>query len=155
MARGRKTPESKTEEVRAILMVNPDATGKEISKITKLPVRTAQDLKSKVIDAEPDTFASLRARKKEEFIVEAWEVVKKALLAANMKIDLFLNDPESLSKANIRDIAVALGTIYDKQALASGEPTTITERPEPVTKLMEEYEDKLKKLKSIVGGKTG
>ena len=154
MARGKPTPENKTEEVRAILMLNPDATGKEISKITKLPVRTAQDLKNKVIDAEPDTFASIRARKKEEFIVEAWEVVKKALLAADKKIELFLSDPESLAKANVRDIAVALGTIYDKQALASGEPTTITERKEPVTKLVEEYEDKLKKLKSIIGEKT-
>lgn len=151
MARGKKTPESKTEEVRAILMVNPDATGKEISKITKLPVRTAQDLKNKVIDAEPDTFASLRAQKKEEFILEAWEVVKKALLAADKKIELFLSDPESLAKANVRDIAVALGTIYDKQALASGEPTTITERKEPTPDLVKELDIKVQRLKELTG----
>jgi hypothetical protein len=183
MARGRKTPESKIEEVRAILMLNPDATGKEISKITKLPVRTAQDLKNKVIDAEPDTFASLRAQKKEEFIVEAWEVVGKALRLTNKRFTKALEDEDALEEiiekinsdgdlkgtekqalyrrlkdlqmTNIKDIAITLGTIYDKQALASGEPTTITERPEPVTKLVEEYEEKVKKLKSIVGGKTG
>lgn len=134
-------------------MINPDATGKEIAKITKLPERTAYDLRDKVVGEDADTFAALRNRKKEEFIVEAWEVVKKALLAADRKIEMLLSDRDSLAKANVRDIAVALGTIYDKQALASGEPTTITERPEPVTKLLEEYETKVKKLKEIVGEK--
>ena len=151
MARGKKTSEDKREQVKAVLMINPEATGKEISKIIKIPERTAYDLRNKIIDDDPDTYAELRAKKKEEFITEAWEVVKKALLATNLKIDSLLNNPESLAKANIRDIAIALGTIYDKQALASGEPTIISERQEPTPDLIKELEDKIKRLKQLTG----
>ena len=151
MARGKKTSEAKREQVKAVLMINPEATGKEISKIIKIPERTAYDLRNKIIDDDSDTFAALRAKKKEEFITEAWEVVKKALLATNLKIDSLLNNPESLAKANIRDIAIALGTIYDKQALASGEPTIISERQEPTPDLVKELEDKIKRLKQLTG----
>ncbi len=151
MARGKKTSEDKREQVKAVLMINPEATGKEISKIIKIPERTAYDLRNKIIDDDSDTFAELRAKKKEEFITEAWEVVKKALLATNLKIDSLLNNPESLAKANIRDIAIALGTIYDKQALASGEPTQISERQEPTPDLVKELEDKIKRLKQLTG----
>ena len=151
MARGKKTSEDKREQVKAVLMINPEATGKEISKIIKIPERTAYDLRNKIIDDDPDTYAELRAKKKEEFITEAWEVVKKALLATNLKIDSLLNNPESLAKANIRDIAIALGTIYDKQALASGEPTIISERQEPTPDLVKELEDKIKRLKQLTG----
>ena len=151
MARGRKTSEVKEEQVRALLMVNPDATGKEIGKIVKIPERTAYDLKNKIIEEDTDTFAELRNRKKEEFIAEAWEVVKKALLAADKKIDTLLDDSEMLKKANIRDIAVALGTIYDKQALASGEPTIISERQEPTPDLVKELDAKVQKLKQLTG----
>ena len=151
MARGKKTSEDKREQVKAVLMINPEATGKEISKIIKIPERTAYDLRNKIIDDDSDTFAELRAKKKEEFITEAWEVVKKALLATNLKIDSLLNNPESLAKANIRDIAIALGTIYDKQALASGEPTIISERSEPTPDLVKELEDKIKRLKQLTG----
>jgi len=151
MARGKKTSEDKREQVKAVLMINPEATGKEISKIIKIPERTAYDLRNKIIDDDSDTFAELRAKKKEEFITEAWEVVKKALLATNLKIDSLLNNPESLAKANIRDIAIALGTIYDKQALASGEPTMISERQEPTPDLVKELEDKIKRLKQLTG----
>ena len=151
MARGRKTSEVKEEQVRALLMVNPDATGKEIGKIVKIPERTAYDLKNKIIEEDTDTFAELRNRKKEEFIAEAWEVVKKALLAADKKIDTLLDDPEMLKKANIRDIAVALGTIYDKQALASGEPTQISERKEPTPELIGELKNKVKELEQLTG----
>jgi len=151
VARGKKTSEDKREQVKAVLMINPEATGKEISKIIKIPERTAYDLRNKIIDDDPDTYAELRAKKKEEFITEAWEVVKKALLATNLKIDSLLNNPESLAKANIRDIAIALGTIYDKQALASGEPTIISERQEPTPDLIKELEDKIKRLKQLTG----
>ena len=132
-------------------MINPEATGKEISKIIKIPERTAYDLRNKIIDDNSDTFAELRAKKKEEFITEAWDVVKKAMLTLDKKVDMLLKDPESLSKANIRDIAIALGTIYDKQALASGEPTQISERQEPTPDLVKELEDKIKRLKQLTG----
>jgi len=151
MARGKRTPENKTEQVRAVLMVNPDATGKEISKIVKIPERTAYDIRNQVIKEGEDTFAELRNKKKEEFIMEAWEIVKKALLAADMKIDTLINDAESLKKANIRDIAIALGTIYDKQALASGEPTQISESRKPLPDLVKDTEVMLTELKQLTG----
>jgi hypothetical protein len=60
-------------------------------------------------------------------------------------------DAEALQKVNIRDLAVALGTIYDKQALASGEPTQISERVEPTPELVKEMEEKVQKLKQLTG----
>ncbi|MGE5631395.1 MAG: hypothetical protein ACM3TR_09900 [Caulobacteraceae bacterium] len=132
------------------MMINPEATSKEIAKIVNLPDRTVCDIQKDV--ERTDEFAALRQRKKEEFIAEAWEVVKKALLATNMKIDTLLSDSESLAKVNIRDLAVALGTIYDKQALASGEPTQISENKKPVTELLDEYEQKLQQYKQLVSG---
>ncbi len=149
MARGKKTSDQKKEEVKAVLYINPNATGKEIAQITKLPERTAYDLRDKVINEDADTFAALRNKKKEEFIDEAWNVVTKIMLTADKKIDMLLRDPESLSKANIRDIAIALGTIYDKQALAAGEPTNITERQEPVQELIRKLETKMQEYKKL------
>lgn len=151
MARGKKTSEQKKEEVKALLLVNPDISEPDISKHTGLPKATVHYLKKDIIESEPDTFESIRAQKKEEFIKEAWKVVTKTMLTLDTKVDMLLKDPESLSKANIRDIAVALGTIYDKQALASGEPTIISDRKEPTPELVKELETKVQRLKELTG----
>ena len=147
MARGKKTSEDKREQVKTLLYINPNATDAEIAKTVKLPNSTVHYIKKDVM--RTDEFEEVRQRKKEEFINDAWETVKSLLLKVNDKILLLEGD--DLKKANIRDIAIALGTIYDKQALASGEPTMISERQEPTPDLVKELEDKIKRLKQLTG----
>ena len=176
MARGQKTPEVKREQVKALLYLNPNATDAEIAKETKLPDSTVHYIKKDVMGT--DEFEEVRRIKKEEFISQAWETVQKALKLADKRFSKALDDEQAienlidavqdheltqaekktlvtrlngLQMTNIRDIAIAMGTIYDKQALASGEPTQITERQEPTKELVTELDQKVKKLKELTG----
>ena len=149
--RGKKTSDQDKEKVKAVIYMNPTADKSELARLSGVPRTTIIEMMKDEHFLDRDKFDTLRQQKKEEFIQEAWEVVKKAMLALDTKVEMLLKDPESLSKANIRDIAVALGTIYDKQALASGEPTFISERQEPTPELVKELEDKVKRLKQLTG----
>jgi MinD-like ATPase involved in chromosome partitioning or flagellar assembly len=149
--RGKKTSDKDKEKVKAVIYMNPTADKSELARLSGVPRTTIIEMMKDEHFLDRDKFDTLRQQKKEEFIQEAWEVVKKAMLALGTKVEMLLKDPESLSKANIRDIAVALGTIYDKQALASGEPTIISERQEPTPELVKELEEKVKKLKEMTG----
>jgi hypothetical protein len=176
MARGKKTPEVKREQVKAMLYLNPDATDAEIAKTVKLPNSTVHYIKKDVMNT--DEFEEVRQRKKEEFINQAWETVQKALKLADKRFSKALEDEEAIENLidavqdhdltqaekkslisrlnglqmnNIRDIAVALGTIYDKQALASGEPTQISESRKPLPDLVKDTEVMLTELKQLTG----
>lgn len=151
MAQGKKTSTKKREIAKAAICINPDVSEPELAKIVGIAKSTAHYLKKDIIqnDIGVDNFETLREQKKAEFIQEAWETVKRIHLKINEKLDTL--DFEQLKKVNIRDLAVALGTIYDKQALASGEPTTITERKEPTPELVKELDQKVQKLKQLTG----
>ena len=151
MAQGKKTSAKKREIAKAAICINPDVSEPELAKIVGIAKSTAHYLKKDIIqnDIGVDNFETLREQKKAEFIQEAWETVKRIHLKINEKLDTL--DFEQLKKVNIRDLAVALGTIYDKQALASGEPTTITERKEPTPELVKELDQKVQKLKQLTG----
>lgn len=169
MPGGKKTPDSKKEEIKAIMMINPDASCRDIAKVVDLPFRTVNDIQREV--SGTDDFTRYRTKKKEEFIDNAWRVVEKALTLVEKRFDKALADEEAISElikaiydnedltqtqkkamavklnalqmTNIKDIAIALGTIYDKQALASGDPTNIN-RHEDVTD--NDLKDKLSTL---------
>jgi hypothetical protein len=145
--RGKKTTDEKKEEVRAVIYLNPEASHKDIAKTVNLPESTVRGIKEEL--KLTDEFNEVRTKKKEEFITEAWDIVKKIMLKVDVKLDTM--DAEALQKVNIRDLAVALGTIYDKQALASGEPTIISDRPEPTPELLQELEEKVARLKQLTG----
>ncbi len=151
MAQGKKTSAKKREIAKAAICINPDISGPELAKVVGISKSTAHYLRDEIInnDIGVDNFEMLREQKKAEFIHEAWETVKRIHLKINEKLDTL--DFEQLKKVNIRDLAVALGTIYDKQALASGEPTTITERKEPTPELVKELDQKVQKLKQLTG----
>ena len=151
MAQGKKTSAKKREIAKAAICINPDVSEPELAKIVGIAKSTAHYLKKDIIqnDIGVDNFETLREQKKAEFIHEAWETVKRIHLKINEKLDTL--DLEQLKKVNIRDLTVALGTIYDKQALASGEPTTITERKEPTPELVKELDQKVQKLKQLTG----
>ena len=146
-----KLSDKKREIAKAAICINPDISGPELAKVVGISKSTAHYLRDEIIrdDIGADNFEILREQKKAEFIQEAWETVKRIHLKINEKLDTL--DFEQLKKVNIRDLAVALGTIYDKQALASGEPTTITERKEPTPELVSELEKKVSQLKQLTG----
>jgi Asp-tRNA(Asn)/Glu-tRNA(Gln) amidotransferase B subunit len=146
MARGKPTPDAKKEQIRALLMATPDASSRDIAKIVKLPDSTVRTLMPELMTA--DEFDQYRHAKKTEFITAAWDTVKKIHMKINEKLENM--DVEQLAKVNIRDLAVALGTIYDKQALASGEPTIISERAEPTPEIIQDMERKLEKMKQLI-----
>lgn len=146
-----KLSDKKREIAKAAICINPDISGPQLAKIVGISKSTAHYLRDEIInnDIGVDNFETLREQKKAEFIQEAWETVKRIHLKINEKLDTL--DLEQLKKVNIRDLAVALGTIYDKQALASGEPTQITERKEPTPELVSELEKKVSQLKQLTG----
>jgi IS30 family transposase len=175
--RGKKTTDEKKEEVRAVIYLNPEASNRDIAKQTNLPESTVREVKKDIVNT--DEFDEVRSQKKREFIGRAWNVVQKALELTERRFnkaldneaefdelmsqiasdgDMTAKQKESLisklravEMANIKDIAITLGTIYDKQALASGEPTQITERQEPTPDLVKELEEKLARFKQMTG----
>ena len=176
--KGKKVPDIKREEVKAVLSINPDISQRDLAKKVNLPKTTASQIMGEVKAENADAFDQIRAAKKQEFITEAWEVVQKALKLANKRFSKALDDEAeiealistikdddltqaqkkslisrltALQMTNIRDIAVAMGTIYDKGALAAGEPTVISERKDPTSDLIKEMDEKLENLKRLTG----
>ena len=176
--RGKKTSTEKREEVKAVIFLNPEVANKDVARQTNLPESTVREIKQSFVNS--DEFNEVRAEKKREFIGNAWKVVTKALELTERRFDKALNDEvafdklmdsinndaemnktqkaallgkvRSIEMSSIRDIAIALGTIYDKQALASGEATQITESKKSIPDLVKETETKLIELKKLVNG---
>ena len=179
MARGKKTTEEVKERLKAVIYLNPDAPKTAWARESGIPESTVHEILKDENFLDKDKFEEARAIKKQEFINQAWETVQKALKLADKRFSKALEDEEAIQEmvdiinndktlkgaeqqalyrrlkdlqmTNIRDIAIALGTIYDKQALASGEPTIISERQEPTPDLVKELEDKIKRLKQLTG----
>lgn len=151
--RGKKTSEEKREQVKAVIYLNPEASNRDIAKQTGIPHTTVQEIKKDCKEElNSDEYVQHRAIKKQEFIDNAFNIALQGLEVAKKKFDNLNNVPEQLQKANVRDIAIALGTIYDKQALASGEPTQINESRKPIGELVDEFKAKAKELDRLVSG---
>ena len=174
-----KVSDEKREHAKAIIYLNPDVSEREIAKQVGIGNSTAHELKKDIIEGDPDSYEQARATKKQEFINNAWNVVQKALKLTEKRFDKALDDENAIEQLieavqdheltqaekktlvsrlnglqmnNIRDIAITLGTIYDKQALASGEPTQINERVGEVTPdLVKELDNKVQQLKQMTG----
>lgn len=112
MAKGKKYDDEIKEKALAMLATCRDI--EEISKQLKIPGRTLRDWKAAEIvkDGESD-FARLRQEKKAEFINKAWEVI--GLATEQVK--------KTIKDAGPGEAAKVAGIYFDKQALASGDPT--------------------------------
>lgn len=155
MARGQKY-DNETKE-KALAMLATDNNVAEIAKQIGIPERTLRDWKKEKEDDEE--FAELRRKKKTEFVNKSWEVIEKALLLGKKRVERALNHEEELDNLideisadseihpltkqalvskiktlqiqTVRDISTFIGTLYDKQALASGEANNKTELAGP------------------------
>ena len=141
MARGKPTPGDKVELVKALKLLNPEMSQRDIARETKLPKTTVQNI---LLDLNnDDQFQAYREEKKREQIAKALDI-------ASTYID-HLKKPEVIAKASARDSAIVAGTMIDKAQLLAGEPTTITERKEPTPELVKELDQKVQKLKELTG----
>lgn len=151
MARGQKYNDDVKERARALLTVNNNVA--LVAKELGIPEGTIRTWHQGF--RENDDFKELRQKKKEQFVDDAWRLIdisknilEKRLKRANEsedELDLMMNELgergdmtekerrklqtklESLKIEDISKLAVVLGTIYDKQALASKEATSIVE----------------------------
>lgn len=178
MARGKKTTEEAKERLKAVIYLNPDAPKTAWARESGIPESTVHEILKDENFLDKDKFEEARAIKKQEFINQAWETVQKALKLADKRFSKALEDEEAiehlieavqdheltqaqkktlvsrlngLQMTNIRDIVIAMGTIYDKQALASGEPTQISESRKPLPDLVKDTEQMLREVKQLTG----
>lgn len=115
-----------------------------------------------------DTIAKLRQKKKEDFVTDAWNLIGKIKTILERRLDRAIGSEDEIDalvdeitqldhkqltdsqrKAlymrisaikieSVKELAVVLGTLYDKQALANKEATAIVEG-EVVVKKFEDF----------------
>lgn len=149
MAQGKKWDEKLREKAIALHL-----SGKTISNVARELSIGYTTVYGWVKDLEncPD-FEELRKIKRQEFIENAWDCVGKAQMLLGKRLTRAINDEEiidelietakndedldlierkallsKLSTIKLEDVgklATVIGTMYDKQALASNEPTNI------------------------------
>lgn len=141
MARGKPTPGDKRELVKALKVLNPEMSQRQIAKEAKMSKTTVQNILQDLNN--DDEFNAYRAERKREQIVKALDI-------ASTYID-HLKNPEVVAKASARDSAIVAGTMIDKAQLLAGEPTQISERKEPTPDLVKELDQKVQKLKELTG----
>jgi transposase-like protein len=98
------------------------ASGETIASVArkhKIPETTIGTWKKKAMEKD-DKFVELRAKRKEEFINNAWDIIEDAQKLMKENLKKALNGDEKIDAGKLSTV---IGTMYDKQALASDEPT--------------------------------
>jgi uncharacterized protein YdaT len=159
--RGKKYSDEVKEKAYALYAINGNY--EETSRALGVPANTiAGWIKNK----PPDEFEKLRAENKQRFIDQAGKLIDKGMTLLdrrftraieheneiNALIDVVFDSEISqkekekvarklseLQLQNIRDITTAVGTLYDKRALAQGESTENTKIEFKLPKGVEEY----------------
>ena len=151
MARGKKYDAATKEKALAFMAASNNL--EETSRQLNIPVTTLHTWKTKA-EKESLEFVELRNKRKQGFINDAWDGIDKSkrlllrklerALTDEEKLDALLAEFESLDKElskeqrsamykkfaalkleDIGKLTTVLGTLYDKQALASEEATSI------------------------------
>lgn len=144
--RGKSYDETTKEKAIALFM---SGKGKaEVARELKLPYNTVYEW-VKTYEESPE-FEEFREIKRKEFINSAWKCVATAQTILQRKLDRAIEEEEKLDELlsmldtddeidrkfilnriaaikldDIGKLATVIGTMYDKQALASNQPTTI------------------------------
>ena len=88
----------------------------ETARELNMPISTVRDLYNANI--EKQEFVKLRQEKTEEFIEKADKIINKALNRLDKELD------DDTEKIPVNNLSTVIGTLYDKRALAKGEPTS-------------------------------
>lgn len=151
MARGKKYPDEIKEK--AYLMYATCTNIEEVSRALNVPASTLSGwLKAKARDS-PDEFEELRSKKKRDFIEQSSSIIDKGMILLDRRFEralkqeteldmlldeIFTADKDEISVAerknliakirslqlyDVKSITTAIGTLYDKRALAKGENT--------------------------------
>ncbi len=153
MPRGKKTPPEVVYKIMTSWVITNNY--KETARDLDLPYMTVKSIVDKNKD-KPE-FVKLRNEKMSEFSSRASEIIQKGLTLLNKRLDraiaseedldllideIYATDKEELSQdeknrlvskirtlqvQNMKDITTAIGTLFDKKALADGKPTERTE----------------------------
>ena len=128
MARGQKTD---TETIYKI-MISMFSTGNfnETSRQLNIPVNTVKNIYDNNIEKEE--FVKLRTKKEDEFVEKASRIIDKAL----NRLERSLDDKDE--KIPVNNLSTVIGTLYDKKALAKGDPTANTDIHIKMDKKVEE-----------------
>lgn len=149
MARGQKTPEETVYKVMASYAVTNNYS--ETARQLQLPTATVRSIvKAKENDEQ---FIKLQEEKKLEFSKAASDIIDKGLLLLNRRfdraieqeemLDMFIDEIATTNKVqlsaqektvlitklrglqlhDVKAITTAIGTLFDKKALADGQPT--------------------------------
>lgn len=108
--RGKKYDDEIKEKALAMLATECDMD--KVSKTLQIPRTTLNGWKAEAIINGED-FVRIRQEKKAEFINKAWEIIDLATQQVK----------KSMHEAGPGEAARVAGIYFDKQALASGEPT--------------------------------
>jgi transposase-like protein len=127
----------------------------EVARKLGLKTSTVQTWKKQWENGDNGEFAKLREDKKKEFVDDAWNIIGKAQTLLERRLTRAIYSEDEIDKMvqvvvqdkdltdeskkallaklrtirvdDIREIATVLGTIYDKQALANKEATSIVD----------------------------
>ena len=165
MPRGKKTSPEMVYRIMTSWVVTNNY--KETARDLELPVTTVKSIVDNNKD-KPE-FVKLRNEKAQEFTIRASEIIQKGLTLLNRRFDraiaseedldllmdeIFASDREELSQdeknrlvnkirvlqlQDIKAITTAIGTLYDKRALALGESTENTTIEIKLPKGAEDY----------------
>jgi hypothetical protein len=127
MARGKKVTPATTYAI--MLSMFRTFNYSDTAKQLKLPVSTVRDVYNRHKDEEE--FAKLRQEKSEDFVEQATRIIGKAM----NRLEATIENPESVIPVN--NLTTAIGTLYDKRALAKGQSTVNVHNT---------YEDMLKEV---------
>lgn len=141
MARGKQTPGDKVELVKALKVLNPEMSQRDIAREAHMSKTTVLQI-LRDLDND-DGFNAYRMQAKREQIIKALDI-------ASTYID-HLKNPEVIAKASARDSAIVAGTMIDKAQLLAGEPTQISESRKPLPDLVKDTEVMLQEIKQLTG----
>lgn len=153
----KKRPWTDADKERAIAVYMSGKNLSQTSRETGVPIST---LRGWLAEESPEEIAKARLDAKTRFINEAWNAIMKGLTVGNTVMSFLLENGDKIDKAyqavcdvdlperdkvqilkvlanvtniSLKDIAIYVGTLYDKIALATGKPTAINEQQGQVT----------------------
>ena len=120
---------------KALALLTVDHNYAHVAKETGISQSTLynweQERLADVESGRSEKYQSLREKAKEEFIDRAWRIIGKSSVLIEERLDKAKTGEE---KIDVKSLSTVLGTIYDKQALATGDPTNIVDGEVEITK---------------------